>query len=374
MGATLTASTTLDSDLIDCPADGLIVGADNITIDLNGHTIDGPGTDDFRWDGVDNGAGHQGVIVKNGTIRDFGGDGIFIDNGGAGNRLRGLVLTDNGIGVEFIGSRNNSIEKTSITENHSIGIFVAESTNIRIQENGLAGNGADGILVRASTDTLIEKNVIDAGSLGTGVQVLGGSRNGIVKNVIHTSEFSSTGVFFDSDDGLISKNEIQGFTDAAVFISGGLNQGDRTRVEKNTLHDSGVGLLIRGNPFFCCMTGIVASDNELFNNDVGIGIRDVEDTLVEHNFAHENRLGIGFRSFVTIETGTVIKDNRSDNNTEDGILAEHPATTITSNSASFNGDLGIEAVAGVTDGGANRATGNGNPAQCVNVACSSGGG
>jgi len=32
-------------------------------------------------------------------------------------------------------------------------------------------------------------------------------------------------------------------------------------------------------------------------------------------------------------------------------------------------DLGIEAVAGVTDGGGNHAAGNGNPAQCTNVDC-----
>jgi hypothetical protein len=34
-----------------------------------------------------------------------------------------------------------------------------------------------------------------------------------------------------------------------------------------------------------------------------------------------------------------------------------------------NGDLGIEAVAGVADGGGNKARGNGSPAQCTNIAC-----
>jgi hypothetical protein len=39
--------------------------------------------------------------------------------------------------------------------------------------------------------------------------------------------------------------------------------------------------------------------------------------------------------------------------------------------ASFDvhGDLGIEAVAGVTDGGGNKVSGNGNPLQCTNVFC-----
>jgi hypothetical protein len=45
------------------------------------------------------------------------------------------------------------------------------------------------------------------------------------------------------------------------------------------------------------------------------------------------------------------------------------STTLTRNIALRNGDLGIEAVAGVTDGGGNQAAGNGNPAQCTNVDC-----
>ena len=38
-----------------------------------------------------------------------------------------------------------------------------------------------------------------------------------------------------------------------------------------------------------------------------------------------------------------------------------------------NGDLGIEAVFGVTDGGGNKAFGNGNPLQCTNITCNGNG-
>ena len=37
-GDTITADTTLDSDLVDCPNNGIVIGADDITLDLNGHT------------------------------------------------------------------------------------------------------------------------------------------------------------------------------------------------------------------------------------------------------------------------------------------------------------------------------------------------
>jgi hypothetical protein len=35
-GEVVTRDTTLDSDLIDCPANGIVIGADDITLDLNG--------------------------------------------------------------------------------------------------------------------------------------------------------------------------------------------------------------------------------------------------------------------------------------------------------------------------------------------------
>ena len=41
----ITTDTMLDSDLVDCPNNGVVIGADGITLDLNGHRIDGDGTE-----------------------------------------------------------------------------------------------------------------------------------------------------------------------------------------------------------------------------------------------------------------------------------------------------------------------------------------
>ena len=43
-GAVIVKSTTLRNDLKNCPGNGLVIGADNLTLDLGGHTIDGTGT------------------------------------------------------------------------------------------------------------------------------------------------------------------------------------------------------------------------------------------------------------------------------------------------------------------------------------------
>jgi len=53
----------------------------------------------------------------------------------------------------------------------------------------------------------------------------------------------------------------------------------------------------------------------------------------------------------------------------DGIRVDSPSTTLTRNTANANGDLGIQAVPGVNDGGRNRASANGNPLQCTFVDC-----
>ncbi len=57
-------------------------------------------------------------------------------------------------------------------------------------------------------------------------------------------------------------------------------------------------------------------------------------------------------------------------NTDDGIDVASPgSTTFAHNMAVRNGDLGIEAVPGVSDGGGNVAFGNRNPLQCLNIRC-----
>jgi hypothetical protein len=67
-------------------------------------------------------------------------------------------------------------------------------------------------------------------------------------------------------------------------------------------------------------------------------------------------------------TGTLLYRNVVDGNAYNGILAVL-TTTLTWNAASNNGELGIRATPEVIDGGRNEAWGNGDPLQCLNVAC-----
>jgi len=83
-GDTITSDVKLDADLTNCPGDGLVIGADNITVDLDGHTIDGNGTAPTECDrdaaldrdavldeGLDASAGHQGLTIRHGSVQEF---------------------------------------------------------------------------------------------------------------------------------------------------------------------------------------------------------------------------------------------------------------------------------------------------------------
>ena len=66
----------------------------------------------------------------------------------------------------------------------------------------------------------------------------------------------------------------------------------------------------------------------------------------------------------------MLSRNRSFGAQDDGIDVDSASTRLGENTASRNHDLRIEAVFGVIDGGGNKASGNGNPAQCTNIVCS----
>jgi parallel beta-helix repeat protein len=61
--------------------------------------------------------------------------------------------------------------------------------------------------------------------------------------------------------------------------------------------------------------------------------------------------------------------NVANGNTNSGIVLVSSDVNPAKNRASFNGDFGIRAVPGTTDGGKNIVQDNVNQVQCLNIAC-----
>src|SRR4051794_31513384 len=70
-GQVIVADTKVSNDLVDCPGDGLVIGAPGIRLNLDGHTIDGDAVIDTADDGIDNSRGFADVTIRNGVVQQF---------------------------------------------------------------------------------------------------------------------------------------------------------------------------------------------------------------------------------------------------------------------------------------------------------------
>ena len=346
-GDTITTDTTLHADLVNCPNNGIVIGANGITLDLNGHTIDGDGTPaagcdpqtDFCDVGVAN-FGYDGVTVMHGSLRQFGGG---VDFGEVRhNRLLDISASRNAdVGIQFFGSsriliRTCSGNRTTSREGTGLGVF--DSRHVRILHSSFRHNPHVGIKPVRTT-------------------------NGVAKGNL---------VAHSGDEGFLMEG------------------GEGFRIRHNRLVRNGAGIALGPGS-----NNVIARNRVLRGHD-GIRIEKGHGNLVARNLvAHTRRAGIRLgikHPFIggahNVLRGNLVSDSRVDGllvgekdrhsllernvarrNGDDGFDVESRSATLTRNLAVDNGELGIEAVPGVLDGGGNRAHGNGDPRQCLNVVC-----
>jgi parallel beta-helix repeat protein len=345
-GTTITADTTLDGDLVNCPSNGIVIGADGITLDLKGHTISGDGEPVRRCArdepcdlGVFN-DGHHGVTIRNGSVHGFDA-GLVVANArrnlvariaSSRNRLFGLVLAEaartvvrdgswsrnpapDGDGIGVFGSRHLRIENNSIRRNHSLGVHVEGSTHVSLTGNVFSRNVGPGIIMENGDRNEARRNrcVENAAC----IIVAPGNRNVIARN---RSFRDGDGIAIEKGrDNLIIRNVVVRPRKTGIYLAlqsppiGGLNNV----VRRNAVRVSG---------------------------DDAFRVRELEShSVLDHNIAS----GAG----------------------DDGFDIRSRSTTLTGNRAFSNADLGIEAVRGVIGGSGNVARDNADPRQCTNVFC-----
>ena len=367
-GDVITQDTTLDSSLEDCPHDGVVIGADDVTLDLNGHEISGPGGGPLYGggdgsgsnDGVDDSAGYDRLVVKGGEIERF-------DAGVRLHDVQGSSLT----GLEVYAA--------------SIGVLLVESGRNRIDANEIYQTGY-GIYPIASSDNRIAHNLLHQNTFG--MYPVESHHNAIVRNRVNGSHLLGIQVTSGSSDNRIIENEIVGSASVGLLVSNAY----RNVLARNVIVDHPLagmslndadGSVVRHNrvaytlgpvsgPFGVGIMTLIESDwvtiagNSVVGYREGFRVSGSRGVALSRNVARDN-LADGLR----VDDGapqTLVDRNVSHDNGDDGIDVEDSSARVRRNRTNSNDDLGIEAVLGV-DGGGNRASGNGNQAQCVGVTC-----
>jgi uncharacterized repeat protein (TIGR01451 family) len=224
-GQVITKSTTLKSDIGPCGGDGVVIGANNIRLNLAGHRIfgmgNGPGTAT-----LDDLAGirlqvRAGVTIVGGTVSGFD-TGIFLDSG-YGNTVTRMTVRDN-IGLD---------SSSGPFPDFGDGILIQHSSYNTITSNQVLHNGTfDGVgLFGVDTNgNLIQGNTI-AGTVTNNAHVDG---EGIIVNSFLTPNDPRRGESISHNDFL--NNTITG--NAAAGISNISN--DSARIENNVVSSNGL--------------------------------------------------------------------------------------------------------------------------------------
>ncbi len=279
-GTVITASGAyaLTKDL-DASAGGtcIDVQADDVTLDLMGFSINGPGTSTTNSYGIYL-HGNSNVEIRNGTIRGIGFRGIYETNP-AGNHHRI-------INVRVLGSGNT-------------GIYLSGDGHL-IKGCTIAGSGSNGIAIYGNSGTVTGCTI--TGNGGTGIEV----GNGFL--VTGNVSSANTGVGIDTGSGA----SVVGNTAKDSLTGAGISVGDRSLVDGNT---------VTGNGF----NGIVVSDScQVVRNTVSgnteSGILVISNGFVKKNIVtYNSKSGIQAGSGSMIEGNSLILNNSVGSSTEGGI-------------------------------------------------------
>lgn len=241
-GVPITRSVTLTADLECASGDGLVIGADGITVDLGGHFVSAEVAVRNR--------GHDRVTIRHGSAGHNAVYGVLLQDGADYNRIIGVTVSGEVAGIGLYDSNQNLIRDNESYNAGGYGIWLGHARGNTIEQNRMAKENDDG-------------------NQG-GIYVMDGSHsNRVLRNQV-------------------SSNAADGIHVAAGSLA------------------------------------------------------------------------------------NVVAGNTATWNTDDGIDVDDPSTVVTANVANFNGvddqGYGIEAAPG-TKGAGNSASGNGAPAQCLDITC-----
>lgn len=184
--------------------------ADDVTIDLGGFTISGPGISGSGV-GIDAG-GRTNVRVIGGTVRGMGSDGVVV---GDNSRVERVTATGNG-GSGISGGSGVIVESSVASGNQAAGIAVGFESIVTASVT--VGNGTAGVL---TDDSSIVSRVV-ASNNGSGGFLLGDAC--LLVQAVSSFNASSGVYFFDGSSGVLDSvvkgNALKGIDANGSFAYG----------------------------------------------------------------------------------------------------------------------------------------------------------
>ena len=310
-GQVATANLTLTHDVGPCPNNGIVVKGDNVTIDLNGHTVYGltRNTDANEPDAnepclTDPEAGPHNATLGAGVLNDGGYDNLTVKGRTVrGTGARGTIRCFSG-GVE-IRAFTDPVEVTVSVPN----LNTVTDLNVKNNIGNVLSDWGEGIGAWGATNTTVTAATVDKNGPFAGIGLYDGSTDSIIG-----------GAAADGNSVTGNNFPVQGGT---------TNQDDGIRVEPNSkrnivTHNTVTGSGLDGIALF---TG--ATDNQVNSN------------IVQGNGYHAatHRKGDGIRLFPGANANTL------KSNTVGGSTATTPSEGNAANGiyvASDNNNIGVD--------------------------------
>ena len=260
------------------------LGASNIFLDLNGHTISHTIPDQAVGIGV-RAMNVDGVTVKNGTIQDF---------------LVGMDIVDSDLATVRDLKLSNLVEDDP--EEFLPGLRISISRNVLVRDTFIEFLPVvhKEAIVAADAEVIIDNVEVKDASVGVNISGNEGISNGTVATVIN-SRF------------------------VRVNIGGILVQiTDNSRIANNEFDDNEMGVYC-DSMFEGRITGLTIEDNSVHDGFIGVQFLGTSDSDILNNYLHDNSTGIDLESNMEclddntlpicfFSTGNLVSGNRAFDN------------------------------------------------------------
>jgi parallel beta-helix repeat protein len=387
-GDTLVESQVMWYDLEDCGWDGVNIGASDITLDCNGHFMEGDG-----W-GIEIREEDNNIVIKNCEILDFS-KGIYlnsknnlIENNTFQNLIQGVVMgqdsefniikenkfknnSDEGFSCSWI--NGDTLVENNLFEYNGYGIHVQLCPRVNVNNNTFQYNSMAVRYINNGASGSITNNGFFSNGVGVELWeaqlIIFGNifvNNGISATLMHTNwgsqwNNSEIGNIWDDfetnpgypdyyiieDEGYIGDDGYDYKAEQYIFTECGETITEDT-VLRNSLFDCpGNGLIIGAdNIVFDCNGLIISGDGNGQGNNYGVYLYQNENVTIKNCNIQNFFYGIG----TMFSDNNLITGNNISFNINDGITVSHSNNnTLNFNNFINNFDGGVEIASSSND-------------------------